>query len=134
MLFRRAVCALSAPVRRTITTTPIKRSSDPLIGHVNQEAMPGLVNTFFKLFIEKVMQSLIQFIFLLIFKIEHPNKHKPKPIQSCGHVDCFLWQRFLCSIYHCTIPIKKEEFIDTYGHIIASKSFAKESISERKWK
>lgn len=44
MLFRRAVSALSAPVRRNFTTTPVKRSSDPLIGHVNQEAMPGLVN------------------------------------------------------------------------------------------
>jgi len=47
MLFRRAVSALSAPIRRNIMTTPVKRSSDPLIGHVNQEAMPGLVSILF---------------------------------------------------------------------------------------
>lgn len=44
MLFRRAAAVLSAPIRRSITTTPVKRSSDPLIGHINQEAMPGFVN------------------------------------------------------------------------------------------
>ena len=56
ILFRRALGAIAAPARRTFTTTPIKRSSDPLIGHVNQEAMPGLViiiNQF------KVLQKLI---------------------------------------------------------------------------
>jgi hypothetical protein len=43
LLFRKALGGLSAPIRRNIATTPIKRSSDPLIGHVNQEALPGLV-------------------------------------------------------------------------------------------
>ncbi|RNA35556.1 cytochrome c oxidase subunit mitochondrial, partial [Brachionus plicatilis] len=42
-LFRKALGRIATPVsRRSIATTPAKRSgSDPLIGHVEQEANPG---------------------------------------------------------------------------------------------
>lgn len=44
-LFRKVLGRVATPVsRRSIVTTPAKRSgSDPLIGHVEQEANPGAV-------------------------------------------------------------------------------------------
>lgn len=43
-LFRKALGRVATPVsRRSIVTTPAKRSADPLIGHVEQEANPGSV-------------------------------------------------------------------------------------------
>ena len=36
---------VTVPARRNIVTTPVRRSgADPLIGHVEQEAMPGAVS------------------------------------------------------------------------------------------
>ncbi|CAF0825969.1 unnamed protein product, partial [Brachionus calyciflorus] len=41
-LFRKALSKIATPVsRRSIVTTPVRRSGDPLIGHVEQEANPG---------------------------------------------------------------------------------------------
>lgn len=34
---------VAVPARRSIVTTPVRRSADPLIGHIEQEAMPGAV-------------------------------------------------------------------------------------------
>lgn len=48
ILFRKALSSIARPVaRRNITTTPVKRSSDPLIGHIEQEARAGAVNIYF---------------------------------------------------------------------------------------
>jgi hypothetical protein len=45
ILFRKALNSIARPVvRRNITTTPVKRSADPLIGHIEQEARAGSVN------------------------------------------------------------------------------------------
>ena len=47
LLFRKAITGVAAPaIRRNIVTTPVRRSADPLIGHVEQEAIPGAVNNF----------------------------------------------------------------------------------------
>ena len=47
LLFRKAITGMAAPaIRRNIVTTPVRRSADPLIGHVEQEAIPGAVNNF----------------------------------------------------------------------------------------
>lgn len=43
LLFRKVLSSVNAPIRRNISTTSVKRSSDPLIGHIEQEARPGAV-------------------------------------------------------------------------------------------
>jgi hypothetical protein len=43
LLFRKVLSSVNAPLRRNISTTPVKRSGDPLIGHIEQEARPGAV-------------------------------------------------------------------------------------------
>ncbi len=44
ILFRKALSSIARPVvRRNIATTPVKRSADPLIGHIEQEARVGAV-------------------------------------------------------------------------------------------
>lgn len=49
ILFKKALSRfVAAPTRRSIVTTPVKRSgADPLIGHIEQEAQPGAVCTLF---------------------------------------------------------------------------------------
>lgn len=48
ILFKNALSRMVAvPARRSIVTTPVRRSADPLIGHIEQEAMPGAVCVFF---------------------------------------------------------------------------------------
>lgn len=48
LLFRNALTLARAPVRaatrRNIVTTPVRKSADPLIGHVEQEARAGMVS------------------------------------------------------------------------------------------
>ena len=42
LLFKNVISRVAAPViRRNIFTTGAKRSSDPVIGHIEQEAVPG---------------------------------------------------------------------------------------------
>ena len=43
LLFRKVLSSVNAPIRRNISTTSVKRSGDPLIGHIEQEARPGAV-------------------------------------------------------------------------------------------
>jgi hypothetical protein len=43
VLFRSAARLAAPALRRNFTTTVAKRSSDPVIGHPHQEAIPGAV-------------------------------------------------------------------------------------------
>lgn len=51
ILFRNALTLARAPARavtrRNIVTTPVRKSSDPLIGHIEQEARAGGVRSFY---------------------------------------------------------------------------------------
>ena len=43
ILFKRALGRLTAPNRRNITNTAVRRSDDPLLGHIEQGGMSGQV-------------------------------------------------------------------------------------------
>ena len=68
ILFRKALSSIARPVaRRNITTTSVKRSSDPLIGHIEQEARVGAVNIhFFKDYFNHSQLKFISFKMCLI--------------------------------------------------------------------
>jgi hypothetical protein len=53
MLFRNIMTRVGTPVaRRNIATTAVRKSSDPILGHIEQGGRPGAVNLILKKTIE----------------------------------------------------------------------------------
>lgn len=94
-LFRNAVTRLTTPaLTRNITTTAVKRSSDPIIGHPHQEGIPGAVITLLSLSPLNLFDSFL----IIEFAIQHQEQI------LAGLVVCLvLWQRLLDPIHRCPL-------------------------------
>jgi hypothetical protein len=69
LLFRKVVSGVSAPLRRNISTTTVKRSGDPLIGHIEQEARPGAVKELLLKFYQFNFPKIFIYFFFNLIRI-----------------------------------------------------------------
>lgn len=86
ILFRNTLKGLTTPLtRRSITTTSVRQSSDPLIGHINQEAQPGAVILLFNIFFN-LLNLFYSFFTIVELTIQYQEQ-----IQIGFRNDPLLW-------------------------------------------